>query len=230
MIAREAANAAARRYAAGARNFLTDMLGSTIGLADSSGTLQTQYNYDPFGNVTASGSPSGNSYQFTGRENDGTGLDYYRARYYSSTTQRLISQDPLEFGGGDWDLYSYAGNQPVNLRDPSGTQTGLEGFCEEDPQLCDPTWWWGLGAGAAGAAAGAIAGYCSNSRPGRWSCKAQCQVVEYSRGGNASYGPIASGTGNTESSACQDSIGNAKGLTPLGSYPRHCSCFDCEKR
>ena len=37
MIAREAANAAARRYAAGARNFLTDMLGSTIGLCRFAG-------------------------------------------------------------------------------------------------------------------------------------------------------------------------------------------------
>ena len=44
-----------RTDSAGARNFLADMLGSTIGLADSSGTLQTQYGYDPFGNVTVSG-------------------------------------------------------------------------------------------------------------------------------------------------------------------------------
>ncbi|MCI0417646.1 MAG: RHS repeat-associated core domain-containing protein, partial [Acidobacteria bacterium] len=38
---------------------------------------------------------SGNSAQFTGRENDGTGLYYYRARYYHPTLQRFISEDPL---------------------------------------------------------------------------------------------------------------------------------------
>jgi hypothetical protein len=34
------------------------------------------------------GSANANSYQFTGRENDGTSLYYYRARYYSPTAQR----------------------------------------------------------------------------------------------------------------------------------------------
>src|SRR5262249_44740697 len=43
-----------------------------------------------------SGSPSdSNPYQFTGRENDGTGLYYYRARYYDPTWGRFISEDPL---------------------------------------------------------------------------------------------------------------------------------------
>ena len=37
-----------------------------------------------------------NPYQFTGRENDGTGLYFYRARYYSPTFQRFIAQDPLD--------------------------------------------------------------------------------------------------------------------------------------
>jgi len=61
-------------------SFLTDMLGSTLGLTDLSGTLGTQYSYDPFGNVSSSGTANSNSYQYTGRETDGTGLYYYRAR------------------------------------------------------------------------------------------------------------------------------------------------------
>ena len=36
-----------------------------------------------FGAASAFGTSSSDAYQFTGRENDGTGLDYYRARYYS---------------------------------------------------------------------------------------------------------------------------------------------------
>jgi RHS repeat-associated protein len=41
--------------------------------------------------------PSANPAQYTGRENDGTGLYYYRGRYYSPTLQRFASQDPLGF-------------------------------------------------------------------------------------------------------------------------------------
>jgi len=37
--------------------------------------------------------------EFTGRENDGTGLYFYRARYYNPTFQRFIAQDPIGFGG-----------------------------------------------------------------------------------------------------------------------------------
>jgi RHS repeat-associated protein len=96
-------------------------LGSTLALADSSGALDTTYSYEPFGNTTISGS-SGNPYQFTGRENDDTGLYYYRARYYSPTFQRFVSQDPIGIDGGSTDLYSYVGSQPSDLTDPTGTQ------------------------------------------------------------------------------------------------------------
>jgi len=64
---------------------------------DDSGYVKTTYTYDPFGNVTVSGESSDNPFQYTGRENDGTGLYYYRARYYSPELQRFISEDPLSF-------------------------------------------------------------------------------------------------------------------------------------
>jgi RHS repeat-associated protein len=66
------------------------------------------------------GAANANSYQFTGRENNGTGLYYYRARYYSPTYQRFIAQDPMGFPGGDPDLYGYVYGDPVNLTDPPG--------------------------------------------------------------------------------------------------------------
>jgi RHS repeat-associated protein len=100
---------------------LTDALGSTIGLVTANnGPIATNYTYQPFGGTTAGGSANGNSYEFTGRENDGTGLYFYRARYYSPTFQRFVSQDPIGFGGGDANLYSYSANQPTLLSDPSG--------------------------------------------------------------------------------------------------------------
>ena len=111
----------------GTRSYLTDMLGSTLALADSGGALDTTYTYDPFGNTTISG-PSGNPYQFTGRENDGTGLYYYRARYYSPSFQRFVSQDPIGFATGDTNLYRYALDAPTIANDPLGLLTFSLGF------------------------------------------------------------------------------------------------------
>ncbi len=64
-----------------------------MALVDGSGTVQTEYTYEPFGNTTTSGQTNGNTIEYTGRENDGTGLYYYRARYYSPTLGRFISPD-----------------------------------------------------------------------------------------------------------------------------------------
>jgi len=108
-----------RTDGSGAANFLTDALGSTIALYGQGGNTLAQYTYDPYGNTTATGS-SLNPYQFTGRENDGTGLYYYRARYYSSALSRFISQDPVGFGGGDINAYTYVDNSPANQSDPAG--------------------------------------------------------------------------------------------------------------
>ena len=64
-----------RTEAAGASTLLADALGSILAITDSTGAIQTQYTYEPFGAATVSGSPSTSSLQYTGRENDGsTGL------------------------------------------------------------------------------------------------------------------------------------------------------------
>jgi RHS repeat-associated protein len=110
-----------RTDSAGSATLLADALGNTLGLTNTSDALNTTYTYEPFGNVTISGSANTNSFQFTGRENDGTGLYYYRAQYYGSTSQRFISQDPIEFAGKDFDLYAYVKNSPLFGANPLGT-------------------------------------------------------------------------------------------------------------
>jgi len=116
-----------RTDAAGLRAFLPDALGSAVALADASGTVQTAYTYAPFGDTTVTGTASDNPYQFTGREDDGTGLYYYRARYYHAGLGRFVSEDPLEFGGGDANLYAYVFNAPTTYADPLGLYTAS--FC-----------------------------------------------------------------------------------------------------
>ena len=108
-----------RADSTGAYSPVTDALGSVFGLTNSSGNITTQYGYDPFGNSTSSGSSSTNVFQYTGRENDGNGLYFNRARYYSPTFGRFISEDPIGFLGGP-NKYSYAANNPITFRDPFG--------------------------------------------------------------------------------------------------------------
>ncbi|MFD3739086.1 RHS repeat-associated core domain-containing protein [Streptomyces sp. NPDC058629] len=99
--------------------YLTDALGTVLGLANPDGTIATKYTYDPNGQPTTSGAASSNPYTFTGRENDGTGLLYYRARYYDPQTGRFISQDPIGQAGGI-NLYQYALSSPTTYTDPTG--------------------------------------------------------------------------------------------------------------
>ena len=108
-----------RTDAAGPRSYLTDGLGSTLAMTDDAGVLRTQYRYDPYGSTVASGDASSNPFQYTGRENDGTGLYHYRARYYSPNLGRFISEDPIGLEGG-LNLYSYVGQDPLNNIDPYG--------------------------------------------------------------------------------------------------------------
>jgi RHS repeat-associated protein len=116
-----------RTDSVGVRSLLPDALGSTIALGDNTGTIQTQYTYEPFGITTQTGAASTSSYKYTGREDDGSGLSYYRARYYQPRLQRFISEDPIGYGGGT-NFYAYVMNNPMKLVDPLGL-------------ICQ--WYWG---------------------------------------------------------------------------------------
>jgi RHS repeat-associated protein len=122
-----------RSFVGGATSSLvTDALGSTIALGDANGAVQTSYTYEPFGTATSSGATNTNTYQFTGRENDGaTGLFFYRARYYNPILGRFISEDPLGLVGSGVNLYAYARNHPTDALDPLGLET-------QGPRDCGP--------------------------------------------------------------------------------------------
>jgi RHS repeat-associated protein len=94
--------------------------------------VQTQYSYERFGMATMTGG-STNELGYTGREDDGTGLFYYRARYYHPRSQRFVSEDPLyrlaRLGCTSWaagsqrfNLYSYVENDPLGFTDPLGLE------------------------------------------------------------------------------------------------------------
>jgi RHS repeat-associated protein len=112
-----------RTDSAGSRALLRDALGSTVALVDAGGNVQTDYSYDPFGNTSSSGQSSSNVFQYIGRENEGNGLYFVRARYYSPTLHRFVSEDPLRFFA-DSNFYRYCFDSPTNCTDRVGLQGG----------------------------------------------------------------------------------------------------------
>ncbi|MER6999031.1 RHS repeat-associated core domain-containing protein [Streptomyces sp. NPDC000410] len=121
--------------------YLTDALGTVVGLANTDGTIATRYTYDPYGQPTTTGAASTNPYTFTGRESDGTGLLYYRNRYYDPETGRFISQDPIGHAGGT-NLYQYALSSPTTYTDPTGNNPLLIGCAVG--ALVDGAMDWGI--------------------------------------------------------------------------------------
>jgi RHS repeat-associated protein len=117
-----------RTDGSGTQTLLLSAIGSTLGLVGASGSVQTQYSYEPFGGTTSAGIASSNGTQYAGRENDATGLYYNRARYYAPSLQRFISEDPIEFAGGI-NQYAYVENNPISFNDPLGLARGDPAWC-----------------------------------------------------------------------------------------------------
>ncbi len=116
----------ARYSQTGDRVYLTDALSSVIAQTRADQTLQSSYRYSPYGETRATGADEGNLIQYTARENDGTGLYFYRARYYDPVLKRFITEDPIGLAGG-MNVYSYVEGSPTNLGDVLGLRNGARG-------------------------------------------------------------------------------------------------------
>jgi RHS repeat-associated protein len=100
--------------------FHQDQVTSTSAVTGHNGGTTQSIKYAAFGTVQSSTGASPNRNKYTGREDDGTGLMYYRARYYDASLGRFISEDPLGYAAGDVNFYQYTSNNPINANDPSG--------------------------------------------------------------------------------------------------------------
>jgi RHS repeat-associated protein len=89
------------------------------------------YRYDVFGKPAIYGPPPNwslrsaslfsNRFLFTGREyNAMFGFYEYRARAYHPDLGRFMSEDPKLFDAGDYNLFRYCHNDPLDLTDPMG--------------------------------------------------------------------------------------------------------------
>ena len=102
-----------------------DPRGSVTSILDPDLNRVKGYGYDEFGNTKEVGSKSfKNEVKFTGAIHDEqSGLYYMNSRHYNPTSGRFLSQDTFsgdELSPWTQNLYSYAGNNPVNYVDPTG--------------------------------------------------------------------------------------------------------------
>jgi RHS repeat-associated protein len=91
--------------------------------------------------------PAGSPYlqpkKFTGKERDSeSGLDYFGARYYGSSMGRFMSPDPVFatvnrlMDPQQWNMYSYAGNNPLSNTDPTGLDFNITGCGSTNTTNC----------------------------------------------------------------------------------------------
>lgn len=132
----------------GTRYTTSDHLGSPRVVTNASGGVVSRHDYMPFGEELGSGVGGrttgmgfivndGVRQKFTQKERDiEIGVDYFDARYYSSTQGRFTSSDEFwkDSQIGDpqsWNKYAYVRNNPLKYIDPTGEKATVEIVTDE---------------------------------------------------------------------------------------------------
>lgn len=102
---------------------LSDHLGSSNVILETSGAVYNLEEYYPFGE-TSFGSFGKKRYRYVGKEKDEeSGLYYYGARYFQPWSCRFISVDPLALKYSYQSSYTYADDNPICKMDYHGMGT-----------------------------------------------------------------------------------------------------------
>ncbi|WP_239236261.1 RHS repeat-associated core domain-containing protein [Candidatus Nitrotoga sp. BS] len=101
---------------------IADNLGSPrLVVNTSTGAIVQRMDYDEFGNVIADSNPGFQPFGFAGGLYDrNTKLLRFGARDYDAEVGRWTAKDPILFEGGDRNLYTYVGGNPLSYVDPLG--------------------------------------------------------------------------------------------------------------
>jgi RHS repeat-associated protein len=89
-------------------------------MTSSSGAIQAQYAYDPYGRVTKIQGTLNSDFQYAGYYlHSSSALNLTLNRAYSPSLGRWINRDPIAETGG-LNLYNYVWGDPAGRSDPSG--------------------------------------------------------------------------------------------------------------
>ncbi|MFA7483442.1 MAG: RHS repeat-associated core domain-containing protein, partial [Vulcanimicrobiota bacterium] len=100
-------------------------LGSVRELLDQDGNVVAEYRYSIYGERTKISGDLDSDWGFAGLfHHEPSGLDLATYRLYDAKQRRFISRDPLG-EAVDYNLYRYAGNNPVSFTDPSGLDLSI---------------------------------------------------------------------------------------------------------
>jgi len=107
---------------------VSDQLGSpvlAVNTANSS-DIQFQATYTAFGERTlVAGADDWMPFGFAGGQYDpDTKLTRFGARDYDARLGRWVSKDPIRLASGQWNIYVYVGNDPLNGVDLFGLESG----------------------------------------------------------------------------------------------------------
>lgn len=99
-----------------------DQVGSVRVVTDQDGHVFKEISYDSFGNVLSDSNPELQvPFGFAGGLYDeDTKLAHFGARDYDPAVGRFTAKDPIDFAGGDANLYGYCLDDPVDWVDPLG--------------------------------------------------------------------------------------------------------------
>jgi RHS repeat-associated protein len=107
------------------KQYVPDPLGSTVALLDNTQTQTDTFTYWPYGEVRTRTGTTATPFQYVGTagcHQDSSSRTYIRARVLDVVTGQWLTQDPIGFNGGDWNLYRYVRANPVKYIDPDGHQ------------------------------------------------------------------------------------------------------------
>lgn len=120
----------AEKRAGSRKQYVPDPLGSTVALLDSTQVQTDTFTYWPYGEEVSRTGTTPTPFRFVGTAGyyrDSANKTYVRARYLDMAKGRWLTEDPIEYTGGDWNLYRYVANRPTIGWDPSGL------FCPGQP-------------------------------------------------------------------------------------------------
>ena len=144
-----------------------DQVGSLRAISDTSGNIIKEITYDTYGNILTDTHPTFKvPFGFAGGLLDkDTGLTRFGYRDYDAYTGKWSAKDPIDFNGGDTNLYGYVLGDPVGFVDADGLDVAIDNplpvaglilltsgygyylmydYLAHDGTLTIPSYWWDI--------------------------------------------------------------------------------------